>query len=174
MFRSSLRQRKYDYLLRQGFYPSEAKELSRTSRQGMKAPYFARMIRSRRRTIDNLKRAGKSDRDIRDYIKNQYINNGWLKKDKLGRTLINIWGLLRSHEDKARDIGDEYESPWKKRTYKRSTAKKEHKRTTRRDMLRSLITKLENRISRTANVNRREALEEQLYGYQQQLRRLES
>lgn len=173
MFKSSIRQRKYDYLIRQGFFHREALELSRVSRRGMSAPYFTRMIRSRRRTIDNLKSSGKSDKDIREYIRQQYINNGWLKQDKAGRVMVDPWKLLRSQEDKARRRGEEYESPWRKRVYKKSAKKKETKRITRKDMLKSMIEKLERRIQRTGNINKRLVLEEKLYDYQYRLRRME-
>jgi len=173
MFRSSIRQRKYDYLTRRGFFPSEAQELSRTSRKGISAPYFQRMIRSRSRTIQNLKDAGRTEKGIRNFIKQQYIDNGWLKQDKIGRTRIDVWKLLRSHEDKSKQRGEEYESPWRTRTYKRRATKRERKSVTRKDMLKSLISKLEGRIKRTSNQNKRTQLEEQLFSYQQQLRKMD-
>lgn len=172
-FRSTIRQRKYDYLIGAGFYPAEATELSRTSRKGMSAPYFRRLIRSRRRTVENLTNAGYTDRQIRNFIKDVYVKNGWLKRDSLGRVRIDVWQFLRDQEDKAHRRGEEYESPWKKRTKKRSSTKKEKKRVTRKDMLQSLIKKLENRIAKTANENRRLQLEEQRFGYEQQLRKLD-
>lgn len=171
-FKSSIRQRKYDYLIKQGFRHMEAVEFSRTSRSGMKAPYFQHMLRSRKRTVENLKRAGRTDKQIRDYIKKQYVDNNWLKADKLGRVRIDPWKLLREHEDKAHRRGEEYESPWRKRAYKRKSTKKEKKRITRKDMLNSLIEKLQNRIKRTASDRKRLALEDQLFDYQQQLRRM--
>lgn len=172
-FKSSIRQRKYDYFIRNGFYPVEATELSRTSRKGMSTPYFMHMIKSRRRTVDNLKNSGKTDQQIRDYIKKQYIDNNWLKQDKLGRWRIDVWKLLRANEDKAYHRAEEYESPWKKRAYKRSSTRKEHKRITRNDMLNSIIKKLKTRIERTAGEYKRQQLEEQLYAYEQKLRKID-
>ena len=82
-FKSSIRQRKYDYLISNGFLPQEAIELSRTSRKGMQATYFRRMIRSRRRTVDNLKANGRTPNEIRRFIRNQYIANGFIKYDAI-------------------------------------------------------------------------------------------
>ena len=174
IFKSTIRQRKYDYLVKMGFYPNEATELSRTSRKGMSAPYFRRMVRSRKRSIENLKNTGKSESEIKTYIKNKYIANGWLRKDSLGRLRIDVWKLLRFHEEQSYDRGEEYESPWKKRGKTRSTTKKAYKRITRKDMLKSMIIKLERRIKRTPNINKQLELEEQLFSLQHQLRKMEN
>ncbi len=173
MFRSSARQRRYDYLITNGFMPSEAQELSRTTRNGMSAPYFRRMVRSRRRTVDNLKRSGYSPLKIKEYLKRQYINNNMTKQDSLGRVKADVWKLLRDQEDKSRRQGEEYESAWMKKVKKKTGNRKEKRRTTRRDMLVSLISKTEKQIERTANLNKRLALEDKLFGYQSDLRKLD-
>jgi hypothetical protein len=80
---------------------------------------------------------------------------------------------LRDQEDKSHRRGEEYESPWRKRGYRRSSTKKEHKRVTRRDMLVSLADKLERRIQRTPNAEKQMRLADQLFSYQQQLRKMD-
>jgi len=118
-----MRQYRYDYLLRQGFLPGEARELSRTSKTGMKATYFQQWIRSRRRIFDNAKRYKWTDKDYRQYIKDQYIKSGFTKPDALDRKRVDVWAMLRRYHETVTDRGDEYESPWKKKTTKRGVRK---------------------------------------------------
>jgi hypothetical protein len=172
-FKSSIRQRKYDYLIKQGFFHREAVELSRTSRTGMSAPYFRRLVRSRRRTVDNLSDSGYTEEEIKSFVREQYIKNGWIKKDSKGRVLIDIWQFLRDQEDKSKTRGEEYESPWRNKTHRKKSVKKIAKRVTRRAMLESMVTKLKNRIARTGNTQKRLMYEEQLYGYEKDLRKIE-
>lgn len=173
-FRSSIRQRKYEYLINAGFMPAEARELSRTSRTGMRSPYFSRMVQSRRRTVDNLIRLGRSSREIQDYIKRQYVERKFIKRDSMGRLRIDVWQLLRYHEDAAFRRGEEYESPWRKRTRRKATKKRTTKRISKKDMLRSMIKRIDRQIASTGNDTKRERLEETKYGYERELKRLEA
>lgn len=148
---ATMRQRRVQYFLNQGFFKSEAIELSRASRTGIRAPYFQAMIRSRRRLWDNAKRYKWTDREYRDYVKKLYIDKGFVKPDVLGRKRVDVWAMLRDYEERARRRGEEYESPWKRRAKRKSAKKQQVKRVTRRDMLVSMIKSIDRSIARTQN-----------------------
>lgn len=151
---ATMRQRRIQYFLNQGFFKGEAIELSRTSRGGMRAPYFQRMIRSRRRLYDNSKRYKWTEQEYRDYVKKLYTDRGFVKTDVLGRRRVDVWAMLREFEERARRIGEEYESPWRKRTKRKTEKKREVKRVTRKDMLRSMIRQINRSMGRTTNPQR--------------------
>ena len=153
-----MREKRINYFIRNGFFKSEAIQLSRTSKSGMKAPYFMSMVRSRRRTWENAKRNNWTEKKYRDYIKKQYLDKGFVKSDKLGRKRVDVWALLRDFEERAFRRGEEYESPWIKKTKRKSTTKKTVKRTTRRDMLKSWIANLNKTISRTTSEKKKKQL----------------
>ena len=173
VFKSSLRQRKFDALISAGFFPSEAEEFSRTSRAGMRAPYFRRMVRSRRRTLDNSVRYNWTRAQYEAHIKKMYADNGFLKQDRLGRIRIDPWQLLRYHEEAAYRRGEEYESPWRKRALRKGVRKREVKRTTRKGMLQSWISEIDHNIARTTNEKRLERLRIQRENLQQELKKME-
>ncbi len=151
----SMRKRKIAYLQRNGFLPSEARQLSRTSHQGLLSPYFQYWIRSRRRLYDNSKMYDWTSQEYRDYIKQQYIDIGALKSDNLGRIRIDVWAMLRYFEEKSYRRGEEYESPWKKRAKRKSVKRQESKRVTRKDMIISMIANIDRSIARTKNPEKR-------------------
>lgn len=165
----SLRNRRYNYLITNGFFPNEAQQLSRTSRAGMKAPYFRTMVKSRRRLFDNAKRYKWSETKYRNYVRQLYINNGWITPDVLGRKRVDVWAMLRYYEERAFRRGEEYESPWKKRLQKKGEKKRQVKRTTRRDMLRSWIAQIDRSIERTRSEYRQRQLQTQRDRLQNQL-----
>jgi len=167
-FRSTLRQRKYNFFIRNGFFPQEATQLSRTSRSGMKAPYFRFMIRSRKRTLDNAKRYGWSEKQFHDYILQQYRNLGIAPSDP-----FKIWKLLRHFEEIAYRRGEEYDSPWRKRIRRKSGKKREMKRTTRKSMLSSWIAEIDRTIARTTNESKLERLRTQRANLQKELDKME-
>lgn len=169
-----MRQRKYNYYIKNGWYPQEAIELSRVSREGMKANYFQTMLRSRRRTVENLKGYGYTDTEIREYIKKQYIDKGFIKYDRVGRRRIDVWALVRDYEDKAHRRGEEYDSPWKKRGRTKAQAKRERKRTTRREAIQSWINQLDKTIDRTTNEERRDKLIQQRDNLKDMLNKMET
>ena len=169
IFRSSIRRRKYDYLIRNGFLPIEAREFSKTSRSGMSAPYYLRMIRSRRRTYDNAIRYGWTEREYRNYIKQKYLNNNFLKQDKIGRWILDPWKLLRYEEERAHRLGEEYESPWRKRTTKKAVKKQKIRRIKRADLIMSNISRIKRSLARTKSPSKRAALEAKLRDYQDML-----
>jgi len=148
-------------------------ELSRTSRGGMRAPYFQFMIHSRRRLFENAKRYDWGEQKYRDYVKKLYADAGFLKTDKLGRLRVDVWAMLRDYEELAHRRGEEYESPWKKRTRRKSTVKQEMKRVTRKDMLKSWIVQIDRNIERTASEQRKQQLREQKARLEKQLEDME-
>ena len=166
-FKSTLRQRKYNYLTKKGFSAQEATQLSRTSRSGMRAPYFRFMLRSRERTLENAKRYGWSQREFHDYILQQYRDLGISPRDP-----FKIWKLLRHFEERAYRRGEEYDSPWRKRIRRSTGKKREMKRTTRVEMLKSWISEIDRTMSRTTNEYRLERLRTQKENLQKELDRM--
>lgn len=158
---ASMRERRYNFLVKNGFLPVEARDLSRTSRAGMRAPYFQAMIRSRRSLFNNALRYGWTERQYRDYIRELYTSRGFVRPDKLGRYRPDVWSMLREYEERAHRRGEEYESPWKKRARRKSTRKQEAKRTTRKEALQSWIKQLDKSIERTASESRKAQLRNQ-------------
>jgi len=159
-----MRKTRYDYLKRQGFLHAEALELSRTSRGGMNAPYFQQMIRSRRAVLQNAKRNNWTQDEYYNHIRKQYSKSGFVKPDKLGRYRPDVWSLLRRYQEARYGKGDEYQSPWKKRTVSPRTgrtAKKPTKKFDKSSMYRSWIKQLTDKIDRLPDNNRRRQLEKQ-------------
>jgi len=126
------------------------------------------MVRSRRRLFENAKRYNWSESQYRDYVKKLYVDAGFLKTDTLGRMRVDVWAMLRDYEELSRRRGEEYESPWKRKLYRKSTAKKEVKRVTRKDMLRSWIKQIERSIERTTSERKRQQLMEQKANLEEQ------
>ncbi len=170
----TMRQRKINYLVRQGFFASEAVELSRTSRAGMKASYFRFFIRSRRRTLDNSKTNNWSEKRYRDFIRQKYIDIGALKPDSLGRMRVDVWAMLRAFEEKARMREDEYESPWRRKGRRKTAKKKQTKRITRKDMIKSFIKKINRQMDRTRDPEKQDELLGKRQEYQRRLDGMEN
>lgn len=166
------RQNKIRYLTYQGFLPTEAREYSRTSREGMKAPYFRFMIRSRRRLFDNAKRYGWTLDQYRNYIKQRYRDVGAVKRDVLGRQQIDVWAMLRHYEEMALRRGEEFESPWRKKTKRKSARKKDYKRVTRKQHAQDSITLINQSIARTKNPAKLEVLRAKREFFVEQLKRM--
>jgi len=169
---ASMRDRRRAFLMRNGFFPAEAMELSRSSRRGLSAPYFQRFIKSRRRLLDNAKRYGWTDQQLRDYVRKLYTDKGYIKPDKLGRYRPDVWAMLREHEEAAYRRGEEFESPWLKRIRRKSTKKRAIKRTTRRENIVGWIRELDRTIERTKQEYKRQKLLEQKANLQDQLDRM--
>ena len=167
---ATLRQRRYNYLKKNGFFPSEARELSRTSRAGMLSPYFQTMVRSRRRLFDNAKRYNWTEQRYRDYVKKLYTNKDFVKEDAIGRRRVDVWAMLRYYEELSRRRGEEYESPWVKRTQRKGEIKRELKRVTKKGMLKSWIIQIDKRISRTRSEYKRQQFEKQKANMENQLK----
>lgn len=167
---------KYKSLIEAGFLPEEARELKTRSKHALTAPpYMKRLIASRRMTLRNAMRYGWTMTEYRQYIRDKYANikdgiyNG---HPTYPDGALNVWAMVREYERSSRDRGDEYESPWKSDIRGKSVAKKKHKRVTRKDMLESQIKKKRQLIARTASDTKRQALEDEVFGYEQQLRQL--
>ncbi len=130
----TLRQQRARYLINNGFLAGEARQLSQTSRQGMLAPYFQRMVHARRMLRQNAIRYGWTDTRYREYIKQQYTDAEAIIPDILGRRRLDVWKMLRHYEQQAYRRGEEYESPWRKRIQRKSV----HKKTTTRRLARGV------------------------------------
>ena len=152
-----------------GFMPGEAKTLSHTSRAGMRAPYFQRMVASRRGLFMHAKRYGWSDEQYRDAIKRQYAERGCFKQDILGRIRADIWQLLRWYQERT-PVPEAYESPWRKKVQRRGTQKREYKRVTRKKLIEDWIAQL-NRNLQNPNLSdgRRQKLVQQRDNLQKQM-----
>jgi hypothetical protein len=145
-------------------------ELSRTSRGGMRSPYFQFLIRSRVRTIENLKRAGYTPNQMHDYIRKQYIDRGFTKRDKLGRRIIDVWAMVRFYEERAFRRGEQYTSPWRNRIEKKRAKRHDKKHTTRTDMYNSLIREIDRQLPNITNEARRKSLLEQKKNLEERLK----
>lgn len=165
----SSRQKRYEFLIARGFFPLEARQLSRVSRGGMKAPYFKRMSNSRKRLYDNAVRYGWSETKYRDYIRQMYIDNGLYNRDILGRIRIDVWQLLRYYEEQTYARGEEYESPWRIKRRKKQEKRRSRARVTKRQMLNSWISDLDRSISRTNSQSKKDQFEKQKVNLQRQL-----
>ena len=169
---ATLRQGRANYLGNNGFLPAEARELSRTSRGGLRSPYFQRWIRSRRGLYQAAIRLGWTEKQYRDRIRKQYEDGGFVKRDSLGRYRADVWAMLRYQEELSRRKGEEYESPWRKKTQRKSGQRREVKRVTKRKALESWIKQLNRNIERTNSESRKAQLRAQRERLADQLRRL--
>lgn len=108
---ATLRNRKYNYLIKQGLTHLEATKFSSvyTLTQMRELPYIQRLIRSRRLLRANLKKKGYTPRNIQGVIANLYLRNEWVTPD--GKT--DVWEMLRSFRKKSIDAGD-YKPPERK------------------------------------------------------------
>lgn len=172
------RTQKYNRLVSIGFLPDEARELSTRSRYALTAPpYMKHLIRSRRRIKANAERYGWTREQYDNYIIDKYrqLPDGiYQGHPTIKDGTLNLWAMIRDLEDKSKERGEEYESPWRKDYKKNMSSKKNKKRVTRKDMQESIIAKLKAKISRTANQYRREQLEEELFAEEQRLRQMQS
>lgn len=152
-----------------GFFPIEARELSRVTAHGMRAPYFRHMMADRKELHDRAKSEGWTSTQYRDAVRKIYTDRGFIKTDKLGRQQVDVWARLREYEEAAHRRGEEYDSPWKKRLRTKGEGKKEVKRVTRRDMAISWIKQLDAKIATTKGEYRRNELIKQRDNLQKQL-----
>lgn len=136
-----------------GFFPAEARELAHTSKEGFGSMYMQRLLGSQRAIFLNAKRYGWSERKYREYIKELYIRNGWVKQDRLGHIRIDIWKRIRDLSEST-PIENEYESPWAKRAGKKAGKKREGTRATRKALIEDWIRQLTDKISRTSDVRK--------------------
>lgn len=167
------REGRSQFLIRAGFLRGEARELSHTSRAGLHAPYFQGMINARRSLKLNAIRWGWSEERYRQTIKQLYQDRGAIRYDAWGRAYGDYWKMLRWYEDRSPIPKDEYTSPWRKKIERKSTAKRQIKRTTRRSMLVQWIKELDDKIAKAQNEFRKKKLTEQRDRLQRQLEQME-
>jgi hypothetical protein len=167
------RDERIEYLTSKGFLPTEARQLSKTSDDGMKSNYFKSMINSRISMYAYAKKQGMSKDEYRQYIKGYYIDNGFIKYDIFGRRYIDVWKLVRHWEDRGRDKGQAYVSPWKNKgwTPKKRRARKGTPRRAiedRKQLLNSRINVINNQL-KLAKGSQREILNSELSRRQKEL-----
>jgi hypothetical protein len=153
------RDTKKAYLERAGFLPAERNELSRTSKAGMYAPYYQRMIRSRRAIYQNAKRNRWTEYHYRQHIREVYEDKGILGVDERWNKNM-VWALLRWYQEQY-PPSDEYESPHQKRLARKRGIARRKKKVTRLDMITQRIAELDRRIPRVKSEARRQKMFEQ-------------
>ena len=99
----TLRQQRYDYLIKSGFLPREAAEYASnySMNQIRTVPYLQNIVRSRRLYVNNLKSRDYSDSDIRDAILRLYQRRNMIQDNT-----IDPWEALRRARQKAIEEGD--------------------------------------------------------------------
>ena len=168
------RQYRYDYWIRAGFLPAEAREFSHISREGLlKASYVKRLLNSRRALQLNAIRYGWSKTKYADAVRQIYVDRGLLKTDKIGRKRNNIWALLRQYEDQTPDK-EKYDSPWRKRMHTKSEIKRTKKTVSRKQQYKDTIQVLEGLISRMSPGEFRDRKQKELDLYRAELKKLEA
>ena len=136
-----------------GFLPSIARELSRTSKVGFGATYMKSLLATQRAIFLNAKRYGWSQNKYREYIKEMYARNGWVKQDALGRIRLDIWKYVRDMSERL-PIESEYDSPWAKREHGKRAKKIAGTRATRKAVIQGWISELTVKIQRTSDQRR--------------------
>lgn len=128
------------------FFPSEARELSHTSREGMQTSYFKRMINSRRALLRNAEKYDWSLTRYKQEIDNLYSDRSAYKQDSIGRFRRDVWKMLRWYEESYRK--PEYESPWRKKQRAKSEDKRTKRRTSRRQMMTDVIAEIDKYLAK--------------------------
>lgn len=108
MYRT-IRQRRYDNLIYNGFLPLEAKELS--SVKYSEAPYLRKMMRDRARisqlfykqTIELGWSKTKRGEEYRKFIRSEYIDHKWIR---LAENKLSPWEMLKDYRQRAIDAGE--------------------------------------------------------------------
>lgn len=152
-----------------GFLPEEAVEFSKISVGGLRAARYNRyMLRSRRMLSLNAKRYEWTREHYERAIQARYEKAGAIKPDGT----LDPWSYLRYLEEQGYGRGDEYTSPWRKRTKVKAERKQEVKRVTRRQMIEQQINQTSVQIERARNdyqrqqlINKRAELQRQLDYY---------
>ena len=99
----TLRQQRYDYLIKSGFLPREATEYASnySMNQIRTVPYLQNIVRSRRLYVNNLRSRDYSDSDIRNAILRLYRRRNMIQDNA-----IDPWEALRRARQKAIEEGD--------------------------------------------------------------------
>lgn len=111
-------------LLKAGFLPFEAKELSIVNMAYV--PWFKKLVNDRSKELASYLIAGKEplpDAEFqkiwREHILEVYKQHGWYKPVGLGRVILDAWRMARTYEDAYKGRNPRYESPWEKLGRKR-------------------------------------------------------
>lgn len=107
-------------LLKAGFLPFEAKELSMVNMAYV--PWFKELVADRKKELAEYRMAGKEplpeaefQKIWRDHVLEAYKKHGWYKPVGLGRVILDAWRLARKYEDIYKARFPAYNSPWQKR-----------------------------------------------------------
>ena len=143
------RKSRYNALIGYGrlplFFPSEARELAHTTREGMGTRYFRRMVNSRRALLRNAEQYDWSLTRYKQEVDNLYSDRNAYRPDAIGRLRKDVWKMLRWYEESYR-MPDEYESPWRKKIRVKSADKRIKKQTSRRQMMMDLVADIDKRL----------------------------
>lgn len=113
------RDQRIKLLLKAGFLPFEAKELSKVNMAYV--PWFKQLVIDRKKELAEYRMAGKEplpedafQKIWREYVLEAYKKHGWYKPVGLGRIILDVWKLARKYEDAYKAKFPEYNSPWQK------------------------------------------------------------
>ena len=115
----SRRLHRYNRLRSAGFTGGEALRFSRVY---LDAPYLKRMIKERQALTKDL-----DEKEKEQAIRDLYIRKGWIH-----RGTADYWALLRDAIERAKDRGEEYESPAMLKVKKRRGERKVNREWVRR------------------------------------------
>jgi hypothetical protein len=107
------RENRYAYLRRSGFTKFEARPLSKVPRKI--TPYFRATISERKTMMKKAQKMGVTAKQFENQIKELYRAQGWLRKNRVGKTVYDPWQMFREAEDRHKAKHPEYDSPWEKR-----------------------------------------------------------
>lgn len=102
-----MRERRKTILLKQGFLPFEAQELSIVKKI---PPYFKRIVLERRSLLMNAKKYHWSKEEYLRRVRSFYVREKIHPRGLLQKRL-SVWDLLRKYEDKYKDKFPAYETP---------------------------------------------------------------
>jgi hypothetical protein len=107
-------------LIDAGFLPSEATTLSGgyTNNQFRTISYLQKLVRTRRLYVANLKSRGYADSLITQYIKDLYINSGWLSNGKR-----DVWKMIKEYRQRDIESGEYPESKYKGKHHGKGVSK---------------------------------------------------
>jgi len=108
----TLRERRYKKLLNSGFISPEARVLSKVP---YRVPYMKDIINTRIGLKAKARARGVSYPQYERQIKELYIASGYIKGNRRGHRLLDVWAMFREVEDRYKGEHPEYQSPWLKK-----------------------------------------------------------
>ena len=105
-------------LLRNGFLPFEAQEMSKIP---LDAPYLKDMIKERLSAFQEARRIRLSANAWKEVVYDIYISRGLTRK-RYGRDFPDVWKYIRLQEERGKTKYPQYESPTKKKARVKKTS----------------------------------------------------